>query len=65
MGKKHNDCRYFKKGWCSYCDEPCNCANDPNECEYYEASDLGKSRTIERDRNRKAKSERYKLDMEN
>lgn len=59
MSKKaHNDCRYFKNGWCTADEETCLYAKNPDECGGYEASGLGKNKTIERDRNRKEKTKR-------
>lgn len=42
----------------------CLFAYDPSSCIGYETSGLDKNRTIERNRNRKAKSKRFELDDE-
>lgn len=64
MGKKHNGCKYFKSGWCMMDETQCLFAYDPSSCIGYETSGLDKNRTIERNRNRKAKSKRFELDDE-
>ena len=61
MGKKaHNDCRYFKNGKCTADEEMCGYTAYPDSCSGYEPIGLGKNRTIQRNKDRRAKQERLR-----